>query len=696
MNRMKWSAAVALVVVVLQGVLAAQNSAASAEKLLARAQHKASIERDLQAAILDYKAAVAAAGRNRALAARALIELAECYVKLGNAEAQTIYERVVRDYADQTEAVGVARARLVARTTAFASATRARGDWSVWAGQDADGFGTISPDGRFLTYTDWANGGNLALRDLAAGTNHQLTSGGVTQFSAISKDGRWVAYEWTDSKVPARERRPELRVARLQRNSLVEPRRVIPNEGVAAVPYDWSPDGKWIAGVIARKEGSRAIGLVSIATGEMRVLKSLDWQEPTKVFFSPDGASIAYDLPANDSTEESHVFIMAVDGSREATAVAHASQNVIMGWSPDGRHVLFSSNRSGSFGLWSVPVDHGKPSGPATLLKADISSSWSLGLTAAGTMYVWKYASPMYVQVSAVDLAAGKLVAGPPIFQRFISSRGRPEWSDDGKYLAYQSCNPLGGGPCTLWIRSMETGQLREVKPKLKYFPALRWSPDNGELVTRGTDHRGRNNGFYRIDTQTGETSAVMLAERGDLQPQWASDGKHILYRRDSALIERNVALGTERELARISTSGAGPIVLSPDKRQIAYLANEPDQGQTLFVMPIEGATPRPLLRVAAPEFLRNRLNWTDEGRALAVVKLVDGRNELWLVPVDGSAPRKLDIDTSNWHIQDGFRFDHTGKHLVFVTASGQPGLEIRALENFLPASPVRRSDSKK
>ena len=150
---------------------------------------------------------------------------------------------------------------------------------------------------------------------------------------------------------------------------------------------------------------------------------------------------------------------MAVDGSREATVVAHPSQNVIMGWSPDAKHVLFSSDRSGSVGLWAVAVEDGKPAGTQTLVKPDISSSWSLGLTAAGTMYVWKYASPIYVQTSSVDLEGGKLTAGPASFQRFIGSRGRPDWSDDG------STSPIS--PAILWV------------PGRAHCGSDRWRPDS-------------------------------------------------------------------------------------------------------------------------------------------------------------------------------------------------------------------------
>ncbi len=150
MNRM-FVIFVAVVLAAGMQTTRAQQNTADAEKLLARAQHKVTFDGDLKGAIEELKKAVAAAGGNRALAAQALLLMAECHQKLGEAEAQAIYERLVRDYADQKDTLVVASARL----SSPKSVARVKGDRSVWAGRDADGFGTISPDGRFLTYTDW-------------------------------------------------------------------------------------------------------------------------------------------------------------------------------------------------------------------------------------------------------------------------------------------------------------------------------------------------------------------------------------------------------------------------------------------------------------------------------------------------------------------------------------------------------------
>src|SRR5690348_7195450 len=82
-----------------------------ASVLLQAALTRETIQGDLERAIELYKSAVKEAGTNRALAAQALVRMADCYQKLGDSESRKIYEQIVRDYADQKEAVATARVR---------------------------------------------------------------------------------------------------------------------------------------------------------------------------------------------------------------------------------------------------------------------------------------------------------------------------------------------------------------------------------------------------------------------------------------------------------------------------------------------------------------------------------------------------------------------------------------------------------
>jgi Tol biopolymer transport system component len=200
-------------------------------------------------------------------------------------------------------------------------------------------FGRVSPDGRFITYVDWVETGNLMVHDVVADSDRALTSNvsssawpGEAGFSTVSRDGKQVAYTWNDHQ----KDRQDLLIAALQGTGIPTPRQVF--EGGDDVrflsPHDWSPDGKWIAVTINRKDGTGQIALIAVADGTLQVLKSVGWNVPEHIFFSPDGKYVAYELPANDTNDQRDIFVLATDGSREIPAVVNPAQESLLGWSP--------------------------------------------------------------------------------------------------------------------------------------------------------------------------------------------------------------------------------------------------------------------------------------------------------------------------------------------------------------------------
>ncbi|MEK7403768.1 MAG: hypothetical protein AAB225_01545 [Acidobacteriota bacterium] len=82
-----------------------------AEAQLQAAINKETVEGDLKAAIELYRKLAQSA--NRAAAAKALARMGQCFEKLGDAEARKAYERAIRDFGDQKEAVATARAQAI-------------------------------------------------------------------------------------------------------------------------------------------------------------------------------------------------------------------------------------------------------------------------------------------------------------------------------------------------------------------------------------------------------------------------------------------------------------------------------------------------------------------------------------------------------------------------------------------------------
>src|SRR4029453_17729873 len=274
----------ALVVVAAVAFVAAEQGDA-ARTMMEAARKKEVVDGDLKGAIQQYQTIADSYKSDRAVVADALVRMAECYQKLGDAEAQTIYRRIVQEYADKTEALGIARARL-----GNGAAASTRGDRAAWTGPKVDMFGQVSPDGRYLTFVDWAGESALMVHDLVTNTDRALTAAPsprfaqFAEFSTISRDGKKLAYAWFNDKG-----RYDLRVVPLQPIGVTEPRVLFDSSGdiISIAPQDWSPDGKWIAVNLQRGDGTGQIALVSVATGSLRVLKSTDWRGATKIAFSP-------------------------------------------------------------------------------------------------------------------------------------------------------------------------------------------------------------------------------------------------------------------------------------------------------------------------------------------------------------------------------------------------------------------------
>jgi Tol biopolymer transport system component len=639
---------------------------------------------DLQNAIKAYAAIVSKHKGDRATAATALVRMAECYQKLGDAQAQAIYERVVREYSDQKDAVNQARARLAPE----AAVPVVRGDRPVWLGPKAEmsGSGQVSPDGRFITYVDWDL--NLTVHDVVTNTDRPLTSTGPAVgfsqeagFSTISRDGKQVAYAWFNDKSLY-----DLRILPLQAATQSQPRVLFSgNHDFRDIfPRDWSPDGKFIAVSIRRKDATSQIGLAAVADGSVRVLKSVDWRGANTILFSPDGRWIAYDLPVGDSDEVRSLYVMAVDGSVEHAVVTHPSRNVLMAWTHDGRNILFASDRSGQTALWAQRIAGGKSAGGPAMIKRDIGSSVSLGLTNSGSLYVRKGRSANYVQVANVDFSERRILPSQSgTFQQFIGSGGSPSWSPDGKSLLYGVCRPQAA--CAIAVGSPESGHVREVRPKMAYLGATRWSADGQSFITDGTDLRGKR-ALYRINARTGEIS--FLHERPGAVVQLAPDEKKIYYRVGGSIIERDIVVGSERELFHERAKGNSiSIKVSPNGRQIAAVETAGTK-QTLYLLPISGDAPIELLRSKSGETLNGfRLEWMPDGRSVILPKVPSpgSPTELWMVPIDSQSAQKLDFHVDG--LEPGFAIHPDGRQIAFVAAAGKQDAEVWALENFLPAA---------
>jgi Tol biopolymer transport system component len=670
--------------------------------LFQKALSKERAEGQLQEAIALYERIVAEFASDRALVAKALVQLGRCYQGLGRPEARSAYDRVVREFADQRAAVVEARARLAEIDRPPLPGAGAMTARRVWVGRDVTVEGQPSADGRYLSYLDQ---NDLAIRDLHTGQIRRLLAkrpeAATTEFaeaSVPSPDGSRIVYQWFNSADFY-----ELRTIGL---TDATPRVLFSDPGAYVSPAAWSPDGKQVLAVITR-DNTTQLAWVSTVDRSVRPLRTLDWRYPLGVRLSPDGRFIVYDTPTGTEPSqraERDIVLLHADGSHEVALVRHPAYDTHPIFTPDGTSVLFVSDRSGVNGLWTIRVSDGKPQGSPELVKPSVGNTLPLGFTRAGAFYYAAFAGGSDVYVAPLDPATGRRAGEPTaIADRFVGANTAPEWSPDGTSLVYLAQRTVGYGPPReagrMTVRTVATGAERVVPVALHRMLRPRWAPDGERILVSGADDQKGEFGFYAVDAGTGAHRRVIPRSEGDKsEAEWSADGRAIFYHlRDAAgshvmrqALDSNVA----RELYRAAgAAGLAGLSVSPDGGRLAFRITDAKSGAAVLVtLPIDGGEPTEIVRLGKGEtipasILNGPIAWTPDGAALLYVKRLttgdERENELWRVPLDTKRPEPIGLAMKGLR---EVRIRPDGR--AIAVAAGQGQREIWVMENFLPSSP--------
>jgi Tol biopolymer transport system component len=676
---------------------------------------------DVEEALSLYQRIVREYAGNRPLAAKAQFRMALLYDRLGRkAEAQRNYQAVVNSYPDQADIARQARARIVKASAPVKRTPVANGRSvnaantltvrKVWSGAGADIEGKVSSDGRYLSFVDWTTG-DVAVRNLPAGTNRRLTNKGdwgsqaFADFPIISPDGGQVAYSWFDGK------RYELRLVDTEGSV---PRVVYQNDEVSYLwPEAWTPDKKYVATFFRRKDRTSQLALVSPADGSTRILKSFDWSYPTDLSVSPDGKWIAYSFPPKKDESQRDIFLLATEGGRETHLIEHPANERSPCWSPDGRALLFVSDRGTSPGLWLARVADGKADGTPQLVKSNTGNIRSMGITKKGSFYYGTLAAQHDVYAVDINTESGQLVSQPQqVSQRYAGYSSIPAWSPDGSSLAYVVDRTPGFGFAgrTIIVQSVAKQKERELLHEgfeLSGFN-LQWSPDGNSILVAATQlsaGKPPRSGLVQIDPQTGgtkflEEEKLVQSNAGHGGFGWFPDGKSI-FRFRYVEPERKIAI-TKTDLV----TGEGRDVLTfKEEDDLRFMRLSPDgklfacwsivKGtKSLTLVPVDGGAPRELLKdkldVAQIAAMPAGIAWSPDGRQLIFGRNVaKQRTELWSIPIEDGGPKKIGVIEQNVH---DIAFNPDGRRIAYSASFGSGHAEIWAMENFLPTAQSRKS----
>jgi Tol biopolymer transport system component len=183
----------------------------------------------------------------------------------------------------------------------------------------------ITPDGKYLLYTDFEGGTtHLSISNLDGSDKKEILSGDIPYGDTVlSPDGQYLL-------VPTQGTADNMRQASLYNVAAGSSQSITPDSD--DLEYSFSPDGKWVVAISTfnREENDKAKTqkqtLYLFSMDNKKVVKEIQG-EIVNYFFSPDNAFLAYTTKNEDETLNMFVVNLADLGEQPL------GQGILTGWS---------------------------------------------------------------------------------------------------------------------------------------------------------------------------------------------------------------------------------------------------------------------------------------------------------------------------------------------------------------------------
>jgi eukaryotic-like serine/threonine-protein kinase len=472
----------------------------------------------------------------------------------------------------------------------------------------------LSPDGNSLVYVSSAGGtqNDIFLQRVGGENAINLTPDSKEDdwSPAYSPDGQWIAF---------RSEREGKGIFVM--GATGESVRRVADFGFNPA---WSPDGKEL---VVASEGltnptnrvSRSqLWRIDVMTGEKkRIAMKEDAVQPS---WAPHGRRIAFwGLP--EGTGKRVLYTVSAAGGEASALNDDTFFNWNPVWSPDGRYLYFSSDRSGSMNLWRRPMDEesGRPLGEPEPVTSGGQWNGQMAVSKSGRMVYATTNTSFSVERFSLDPATGRIAAPPA----HVLGSSREIWqanlSPDNRWLLMK----VRDAQEDLVVSQPDgSGARRLTNDRFKDRDAA-WGPDSDQIYFF-SDRTGRyeewrirrdGSGLQQITATEGENMA---------SPYPSPDGRTLALScngpdldRASGLLDLTAPLPRRsvRFLPAVdATHGFGIIAWSPDGKRLAgfaFTANSLDEG--IFIYTPETGKYERLTQRGFP------IGWLPDGRRVLV-----------------------------------------------------------------------------
>jgi dipeptidyl aminopeptidase/acylaminoacyl peptidase len=357
-------------------------------------------------------------------------------------------------------------------------------------------------------------------------------------------------------------------------------------------------------------------------------------REASDVRLSPSGTSIAFVLTSIDKTnnsEYSNIWMIPLSGGPAKQVTEGAFGDASPRWSPDGRHIAFSSNRGGQPALWVADTKTGRSQMLATWPHRDFFVS------KPSDMLAW---SPdgQEIAFAAPETASAPENLDPRVITR-TQYKSRTSFSD---HLHTQ-----------LFVVSVAERKVRQLTRGKYDVHSISWS-SQGEIAFLSNRTSDPDSNFhydiYVLNPRTAEERRLSNAVGVAFSPVWSPDGNAIAYLATTRQVTTIDSLAEDTHVWIIGRDGGGGRMISgkvdrrasspqwsSDSQQIYFLAG--NSGETdIFEVSLKDDNPRVV--VEGPATVRA---FSVAGSQLAFTRTDDRTPiEVWLAGSDGLNPHPV------------------------------------------------------
>ena len=378
----------------------------------------------------------------------------------------------------------------------------------------------------------------------------------------------------------------------------------------------------------------------------------IELKRPGGVALSPDGTKVIFTVNEtnwDDNAYETELFIVDTKGGSPLQLTRAKKSSSAPAWSPDGKWIAFSSDRSDKRQLYLI-----SPAGGEALQLTDVEDGvgafkWSPdGRSIAMTMTdaktdAMKDRDKRFGEFDVVDtdyrMTHLHVIELPTSIAKPIKARrltngsftvGSFEWSPDGKSIAFdhrKDPNAASGGTADISVVSVSHGSVRPLVAQDGPDSNPKWSPDGKQIAFQSAM---KNPWFFFTNSRIAIVSADggpirSVTDRFDEQPgliDWAPGGIYFqgLEKITGRMYRLNPATGEFAAITKSSGDAPGGFSFSRDYSTVAYVNGDRAQFPEVFVAPVSTMTGR-----ALTTFSDQLKDWTIGTREMISWKSTDG-----------------------------------------------------------------------